>query len=75
MDQFNGIKVGELYSWTMANTDYPPPIQLFWCIDISKPRKYGKTGKMFANITYLWNGKHHKVRTVEGSKSSLVPLN
>ena len=74
MDQFNGFKVGELYSFTMPGIANAKP-QLLWCIDISKPRKYGKTGKMFSNITYLWCGKLHKVRTVEGSQSLLVPLN
>lgn len=73
MDQFNGIKVGELYSWTMAHTDNAKP-QIFLCIDISKPRPYGKTGKMFSHITYLWSGRHFKTRTIEGQKTSLVAL-
>ena len=75
MNEFDGIKVGEIYTWTNMNS-LTSQLQLWMCIDISKARPYGKTGKMFSNITYLWHGKTFKTRHIDGSsKGRWISIN
>lgn len=76
MDEFDGIKLGEIYTWENINS-LDDKLQLWMCVDISKARPYGKTGKMFSNITYMSvRFGTYKSRHVDGSnKGRWITLN